>query len=140
MSNTYFKLNIMDNIIQKTRKETLWVSVPGLLYNNILAGIYQFKVNNRKTRAMSEICLTLTIKTPERRHWRRSGVFVFNFEQISHIALVFSLLLCTSKYRLGQIFTIKTTLTLSQSVLPNSPSPKHYEFLKWQWLILSFNI
>ena len=58
----------MDNIKKKTRKETLWVSVPGLLYNNILAGIYQFKVNKRKTRAMSEICLTLTIKTPERRH------------------------------------------------------------------------
>ena len=26
-------------------------------------------------------------KTPERRQWRRSGVFIVNFEQISHIAL-----------------------------------------------------
>ena len=26
------------------------------------------------------------------RHWRRSGVFIVNFEHISHIALVFTLL------------------------------------------------
>ena len=30
-------------------------------------GIYLFKVNNRNTRARCEICLQLTIKTPERR-------------------------------------------------------------------------
>ena len=27
--------------------------------------------------------------TAERRHWRRSGVFTIDSEQISHIALVF---------------------------------------------------
>ena len=32
-------------------------------------------------------------KTPERRHWRRSGVFTGNSEYISHLILVF-LLLC----------------------------------------------
>ena len=31
------------------------------------AGIYLLKVNNRNTRARSEICSKLTIKTPERR-------------------------------------------------------------------------
>ena len=36
-----------------------------------------FKVNN---------------KTPERHHWRRSGVFIVNFDHISHLALVFLLL------------------------------------------------
>ena len=50
-----------------------------------------FKVNNRNTRTRSEICSKLTIKIPERRHWRRSGVFV-NFEHISHLVLVFLLL------------------------------------------------
>ena len=35
-----------------------------------------FKVNN---------------KTPDRRHWRRSGVFIVNFEHISHLSLVFLL-------------------------------------------------
>ena len=27
----------------------------------------------------------VTIKTPERRQWRRSGVFIFNFEHILHL-------------------------------------------------------
>ena len=36
--------------------------------------------------------LKLMIKTPERRHWRRSGIFIVNFEHISHLVLVFLLL------------------------------------------------
>ena len=32
------------------------------------AGNYMFKINNRNTRTRCEICLNLTIKTPERRH------------------------------------------------------------------------
>ena len=51
-------------------------------------GIYMFKVNDRDIRKWCEICLKLTIKTPERR---RSGVFIVNFEHISHLALVFQL-------------------------------------------------
>ena len=31
----------------------------------------------------------LTIKTPEQRQWHRSGVFILNFEHISHPILVF---------------------------------------------------
>ena len=42
-----------------------------------------FKVTNRNTRTRYEICSKLKIKTPERCQWRRSGVFVFNFEHIS---------------------------------------------------------
>ena len=57
----------------------------------ILAGIYLFKVNKRNTRTKCDICLKLTIKTPERR-WRRSGIFIVNFEHISHLVLVFLLL------------------------------------------------
>ena len=56
------------------------------------AGIYLLKVNNRNTRTRCEICSKLTINTPERRHWRRSGVFIVNFEHISHLVLVFLLL------------------------------------------------
>ena len=33
---------------------------------------------------MCKICSNLTIKTPERRYRRRSGVFIVNFEQIYH--------------------------------------------------------
>ena len=42
-------------------------------------GIYMLKVNNRNTRARCKICLKVTIKTPERRQWRRSSVFIVNF-------------------------------------------------------------
>ena len=39
-----------------------------------------------------EICSKLIIKTPERRQWRRSDVFIVNFENISHLLLVLPLL------------------------------------------------
>ena len=55
------------------------------------AGNYLLKVNNRNSRTRCEICSMLIIKTPERRHWRRSGVFIVNFEHIAHLVLVFLL-------------------------------------------------
>ena len=56
------------------------------------AANYMFKVNNRNTRTSRKICSKLTTKTPERRQWRRSDVFIVNFELISHLILVFLLL------------------------------------------------
>ena len=48
------------------------------------ASNYMLKVNNRNTRTRYGLCLILTIKTPERRQWRRSGVFiVVNFKHIT---------------------------------------------------------
>ena len=46
-------------------------------------GNYMFKVNDRNTATKCEICSRLTIETPEQRQWRewrRSGVFIVNFE------------------------------------------------------------
>ena len=43
-----------------------------------------------KLRTRCEICSKLTIKTSERRPWRRPGVFI-NFEHISYLVLVFLL-------------------------------------------------
>ena len=43
------------------------------------AGNYMFKVNNGNTRTLQ-------------RQWRRSGVFIVNFEHISHLVQVFLLL------------------------------------------------
>ena len=51
-----------------------------------------FKVNNRNTITTCEICSKLTIKTSKPRHWRRSVVFLVNFEHISLLFLVFLLL------------------------------------------------
>ena len=55
-------------------------------------GNCMFKVSSRKTRASCEISSKLTIKMPERPQWRRSGIFIVNFEHISHLVLVFLLL------------------------------------------------
>ena len=46
------------------------------------------KFNNRSTRKRLEICLKLTIKTPERRHLHSSGVFMVTFEHISPLFIV----------------------------------------------------
>ena len=62
-----------------------------ILINVDPAGIHLLKVNNRNTRTKCEVCSKLKIKTPERRQWHRSVVFVVNFEHISHV-LAFLLL------------------------------------------------
>ena len=49
----------------------------------IPANKYMLKVHNKNTRKRCEICSKFTIKTPERLHWLRSGVFIVNFERIS---------------------------------------------------------
>ena len=43
------------------------------------------------TETLKTLSSKLTIKTPERRHWRGSSVFVANFEHISHLFLEFLL-------------------------------------------------
>ena len=55
------------------------------------AGIYLLKVNNRNTRTRWKICSNLTIKTLD-ANWHHSGAFIFNFEHISHLVLVFPFL------------------------------------------------
>ena len=62
---------------------------------------YLFKVINKNTWTSCKICPKLTIKTSERRQWRRSGVFIVNFEHISHHVLVCLLLLGATNYQWG---------------------------------------
>ena len=50
-------------------------------------GNYMFKVNTRNTKTRCEVYSKLTVKTSE-----RCGVFIVNFEHISHPVLVFLLL------------------------------------------------
>ena len=59
-------------ILQNRGVETSLTRIP--------ANINLFKVNNKNTRKRCEICSKLKIKTPEKRLWRRSAVFIFNFE------------------------------------------------------------
>ena len=46
------------------------------------ACIYLLKVNNRNSRTRCVISSKLTIKTPERRQWRLSGIFIVEFEHV----------------------------------------------------------
>ena len=62
----------------------------------MLAGIYLFKVSNRNTRTICEICPKLIIKALDRRQ-PISGVFMDNFEKISGVVLVFLLLTLCKK-------------------------------------------
>ena len=47
-----------------------------------------FKVNNRNARKRCDICSKLIIKTPQRRQWHGSGVFIVNSEHISNVDLL----------------------------------------------------
>ena len=60
-----------------------------------------FKVNNRDTRTRCEICSKIAIKTPEHRHWRRSGVFIVKFKHITNLVLVFLLLTLSRRIPVG---------------------------------------
>ena len=94
------ELSQMKDVIQKTSSNTAtqYEKMVGKFETNFVAervfpvGIYLIKVNNRNIRKRCEICSKLIIKAPGRRHWRRFGVFIVNFEHISHFVLVFLLL------------------------------------------------
>ena len=53
------------------------------------------------------MCSKLTIKTLEQHHWRRSGIFIVNFEHISDLVLVFLLLTLDIAKRLCQMMSLK---------------------------------
>ena len=95
----YEEISLSFDEVNKTMQKTSGVKLshhfPLSKHNQMIfipAGMYLLKVNNRNTRTRCEICSKLTINTPERRHWRRFGVFIVNFEHISHLVLVFLLL------------------------------------------------
>ena len=75
---------LTSNEIEKQFAQKLLRSYP--------ADNYLFKISNVNVKTMCDY-LKLTLKTTEQRHWRRSGVFNVNCEQISHIVVVFSLLI-----------------------------------------------
>ena len=62
--------------------EIKWIS------NLIPVGNYMFKVNNRNAITRCESCSKLLINTPERRHWRRFGVFILNFSHFTSCSRV----------------------------------------------------
>ena len=76
MKNNSKKIIFLIQKIFYTSKSFLHISV---IYP---AGNYMFKVNNTNFRT----------RTLKRHQWRHSGIFIINFEHISHLLLVFLLL------------------------------------------------
>ena len=81
------------------------------------AGNCMFKVNNRNTRARSEICSRLTIKTPERRQLSPSDVFIVNFEYISQLFLVFPLLTVSKEMPIGLVPFFQLLVSMTFAIL-----------------------
>ena len=76
---------------------------------NVPAGNYMFKSNNRNTKTRCEICSKLTIKTPERCQICTKvtgGVFIVNFENTSHLVLMFLLWILSRQMPAGFLFFI----------------------------------
>ena len=71
----------------------------------ISAGIYLLEVNNRNTRTRCEICLKLTI----------NSVFSVNFEDISHLVLVFLLSILDKYLQSGIIWSGIILINYGQS-------------------------
>ena len=51
--------------------------------------IYLLKDSNKNAWTRCEICSKLTIKTPERRQWHCSVVFIVNCGHLSHLVICF---------------------------------------------------
>ena len=88
----FFSLHLF--IYSRTIGPTSWLHLP--------VRIYLLKLHKRNTRIKCDICSKLTIKTLARRQWRRSEVFIVNFEHILHLTLVF-LFLTLNMYLLAEL-------------------------------------
>ena len=87
---TIFTSNIpWKSYVLMMKKILIWTHL--MQWNNP-ANIYLLKVNNRNIKKRYEICSLLTVKTPQRCQWHLSGILIVNFENISHLFLVFILL------------------------------------------------
>ena len=92
-----------------------------------------FKVNNRNTRKRCKICSKLTIKTPERHHWRRSGVFIVNFQHISDLFIVF-LLFTLNQVNISWVHALQWSLLyVFKKIFSNKRLFSVANHLKWHF-------
>ena len=64
-----------------------------IIIETLEQGVKYVQSNNKDTR------------TTDRRYWRRSGVFIINFEHISYLVIVFLLLTLNMTTPVGMSFT-----------------------------------
>ena len=100
-----------------------------------------FKVNKKRhqndatnTRKKCEICSKLTIKTPEWRHRRHFGVYIVNFELISHIVLVLLLLTLNMQILAGKSRLLAVNYHCRKKLQHSSGFSPNF----FSWLYLTF--
>ena len=69
------------NIFKVNTLEKWCFSVSRVDFKNVFLNSHN--TNNTNISQMCEICLKLTVKVPEWRHWRRSCIFIFSSEHVS---------------------------------------------------------
>ena len=107
----FIEFDEFERVVMENVKFTVWPYCWIRFFESRMpANIYLLTVCNRNFRKRCEICSELTINIPERRHWRRSGVFIVNFEHISHPSLVFLLLTLNKKMLARMSSDIQITL------------------------------
>ena len=74
-------------------------------------------LSNSTIRTKLQICLQLTIKTLEWRHWHRSGFLTLNFEHFSHLIIVAQLLTLNRQFLAGTLIS-QTKLPKMESFVP----------------------
>ena len=92
-----------------------------------LAGINLLKAHDTNTKKKCEIYSKLTIKMPERRHWRRFGVFIVSFEHISYLVLVFLLLTLNILLPAELLLLLNLTISTRRSKLKTYKNANQFD-------------
>ena len=99
-----------------------------VLYSSSPAIQYMVKINNRNTRTTCEAYSKWTIKTWRRHHWLCSGVFIVNFEHISHLIL------------LSFFLTLNRLMFAGSQCYDTLSTPEQKEVIALLSLLLTLNI
>ena len=111
-----FDLKVRETGVFCKRRFTIDLELSGLKTNELVQQpIACSKLTIETLEQGVKLCSKLTVKTPEHRH--RSGVFIFNFEHIRHLVLVFLLLTLSRWMRAGNRWTFELWKWLCKFVL-----------------------
>ena len=90
--HSFISGNKFEQMWARIRDDMLWENRTAKLLGITTQSAFTRSKLTIETLEQGKICLKLTIKIPERRYCLRSGVFIVNFEHISHFLLLFLLL------------------------------------------------
>ena len=101
----------------RKHKQRLRMNLTFNNFNTFLEGIYMFKVKKKNTGTRCEICLKLTMKTPERCQF---AISIFKSEHVLHLALVLLKLTLNKQMLVGLItgWQLATLLKLALLLRP----------------------